>query len=149
MPDCHVCALEAATDSPRALYADEHWRATTATDAPGWVMLLNRRHNPGWLWDLSDAEASSYGTHLRAISQAITAVTGAERVYLIALGENTLHFHCLLIPRFADTPADMRGAGLLGHAAELADPARALEVTARLRERVETSGAGAGAGAAG
>jgi len=125
------------------LYADEHWRATTATDAPGWVMLLNRRHNPGWLWDLTDDEASSYGGHLRAISQAITAVCGAQRVYLIALGENTLHFHCLLIPRFADTPADLRGAGLLGHAADLADPARALEVTAALRSHLATASAGA------
>jgi hypothetical protein len=54
-------------------------------------------------------------------------------VYLIALGENTLHFHCLLIPRFADTPAEMRGAALLGHARDLADAEQALIVTAALR----------------
>jgi diadenosine tetraphosphate (Ap4A) HIT family hydrolase len=141
VPECHVCAIEAADDSQRELYVDEHWRASSATDAPGWVMLLNRRHNPGWLWDLTDDEASSYGLHLRAIAKAITEVCGAERVYLIALGENTLHYHCLLIPRFADTPAEMRGAALLGHAASLANPTRALEVTAELRDHLAAAGA--------
>jgi hypothetical protein len=115
------------------LYTDDDWLAVTATDAPGWVMLLARRHNDGWLWELGDVEAATYGRHLRDISATIRAVTGAERVYLIALGENTLHFHCLLIPRLIDTPADMRGAGLLGHARELADVDQALAVTAELR----------------
>jgi diadenosine tetraphosphate (Ap4A) HIT family hydrolase len=107
--------------------------AVTATDAPGWVMLLARRHSDGWLWDLNECESSSYGRHLRDISATIKQVTGAERVYLIALGENTLHYHCLLIPRYADTPVEMRGAALLGNAGNLADPEGALSVTAALR----------------
>lgn len=108
--------------------------AVTATEAPGWVMLIARRHSGGWLWDLEDAEASTYGMHLRDIAATIKSVIGVERVYLIALGENTLHYHCLLIPRYSYTPPELRGAALLNHAGELADPDRASAMTSQLRE---------------
>jgi diadenosine tetraphosphate (Ap4A) HIT family hydrolase len=120
--------------------------AVTATEAPGWVMLLARRHSDGWLWDLDDQEALTYGLHLRDISATIKDVTGAERVYLIALGENTLHYHCLLIPRFADTPAEMRGAALLGNAGNLADADRTVSVTSVLRESLQARRSTAPAG---
>jgi diadenosine tetraphosphate (Ap4A) HIT family hydrolase len=134
---CHVCILADAPEAPRVLYVDDLWMAVTATDAPGWVMLLARRHSLGWLWEMQDAEAETYGLQLRDISATICAVTRAERVYLMALGENTLHYHCLLIPRFDDTPVDMRGAALLGHASDLADPERAQEITAALRDGLQ------------
>ena len=63
---------------------------------------------------------------LKALSVAIRTAIPAERVYLIGLGENSLHFHCLLMPRTADTPQDWRGPQLLAHGKDLADPEQAL-----------------------
>jgi diadenosine tetraphosphate (Ap4A) HIT family hydrolase len=123
-------------DDSTVLFHDEQWTALAASGVPGWVMLLANRHTDGWLWDLAPAEAASYGPMLKALSVAIRTAMPAERVYLIGLGENSLHFHCLLMPRTAETPQDWRGPQLLAHGKDLADPEQALRVATQLRSAV-------------
>jgi diadenosine tetraphosphate (Ap4A) HIT family hydrolase len=78
-----------------------HWVAIAAGDVPGWLRLQTMRHGE-WLWDMTGDEAAEFGPLAAALSAALRRVTGAARVYLIALGENSLHMHALLIPRYGD-----------------------------------------------
>jgi diadenosine tetraphosphate (Ap4A) HIT family hydrolase len=120
------------------LYVDDLWNARAVAQVPGWVMLATRRHGD-WTWELSDAEAETLGPTLRRLSDAVRAVCGAERVYVIALGENTLHFHLVLLPRSADTPSDLRGTALLDGVAKLADPVEAQKAATALKKALSSS----------
>jgi diadenosine tetraphosphate (Ap4A) HIT family hydrolase len=137
---CHVCQAAGSGDSDTTILDDGTWFAGVAGDVPGWIRLQTRRHGD-WAWDLRPDEASSLGPAIEQLSAALRAVTGAETVYLIALGENSLHFHLLLMARGADVPQESRGPALLGRAPDLADPVEARRIAAEVRERLAAAAA--------
>jgi diadenosine tetraphosphate (Ap4A) HIT family hydrolase len=98
-------------------------------------MLATRRHGE-WTWELSDVEADTLGPIVRRLSKAVRAVCRSERVYVIALGENSLHFHLVLLPRSADTPSELWGAALLSGAANLADLDQARRTAEAIRQHL-------------
>ncbi|WP_326731685.1 hypothetical protein [Streptomyces phaeochromogenes] len=49
-------------------------------------------------------------------------------------GENTLHFHVMLMARGADVPEEWRGGSLLAHHADLVDADEADRVLVTVRE---------------
>jgi diadenosine tetraphosphate (Ap4A) HIT family hydrolase len=132
---CHVCEAARHGDADTVVLDDGTWSAGIAGDVPGWLRLQTARHGE-WAWDLTDLEASTLGPAVARLSAALRAATGAETVYLIALGENSRHFHMLLMARGADTPPESRGPALLGRVAELADPAEARRIAAVVREQL-------------
>jgi len=85
---------------------------------------------------LTSEEATSFGPVLARLSSALRDVCGAETVYTIALGDNSMHFHTLLIPRAADAPPELRGPGLLAKAPELVNHDEAHRIADLLRSRV-------------
>lgn len=133
--DCHVCDGIATASAETELLVDEAWSARAVTDVPGWVMLATRRHGD-WTWGLSDAEAASFGPVLRRLSDAVRKAANAERVYVMALGENSLHYHLVLLPRSADLAPELRGPALLGSSEALADRAEAQRVAAEIRREL-------------
>ena len=95
--DCAICKMAITIPERRVIERGEHWVAH-ATAIPGWIMVATTRHGE-WSWGMTPEEANSMGSMVAKASQAIREVCDAERVYMIGLGENSVHFHFLLIPR--------------------------------------------------
>jgi diadenosine tetraphosphate (Ap4A) HIT family hydrolase len=112
---CFTCEGNARIDelAPRERIAvDDHWRVAHAvgTALPGWLVLLPRRHILA-IADLTDAEAAELGVWQVRLSQALHAVTGCAKTYVVQFAEAPLfrHVHFHLIPRMPNLPADRRG----------------------------------------
>jgi len=83
------------------------------------------------VYALEEEEAASLGRLSRRVMNAQREALGAEHVYAFAIGDQVHHCHLHLVPRFADTPAHLRGTKCFDAAPEehlredvLADAAR-------------------------
>jgi diadenosine tetraphosphate (Ap4A) HIT family hydrolase len=138
--DCTICKMARRIPEERVVERGEHWVAH-ATNIPGWIMIATTRHGE-WSWDMTPEEAETMGTIVAQASRAIRKVCDAERVYMVGLGENSSHFHFLLIPRLTtDTER------LLDHSvhdtlnvlnATMADASEANATAANLRSSFRT-----------
>jgi diadenosine tetraphosphate (Ap4A) HIT family hydrolase len=133
---CGVCNMHASAPSEAVVYADDLWTVTPGYDVPGWVVVMANRHTDDWLWGLSPPEASTMGSLLQRLSAAMKAEADVERIYIMGFGEQWRHFHFMLMSRSSSVGVDLRGAGMLALAPELADPDEALRVGARIRQRL-------------
>jgi diadenosine tetraphosphate (Ap4A) HIT family hydrolase len=135
MNECELCARESSDQEPPGgwVLRTEHWSACIAPgfEVPGWLFLELRRHAEGPM-GMDDAEAAELGPLLSRLTAGIQAATGAEKVYLLALGEMFPHFHVLLMPRMPFAPDDERGPALFLKRPELVDPPGATETAARV-----------------
>jgi histidine triad (HIT) family protein len=77
---------------------------------PGWVVLTTDRHARA-LYDLAPEEAAAVGAAAARIMRAQREALGAEHAYAFAIGDALQHAHVHLVPRYADTPARLRGRG--------------------------------------
>ena len=111
------------------------WSACVAEGyaAPGWLFLQTRRHVEGPM-GMNSEEAGELGLHLTHLTEAIRAVTGAEKVYVLAYGERFPHFHLVLLPRLPFAPPDLMGPGLFTKVDELVDDVEAARVAAAVRD---------------
>lgn len=98
---------------------------------PGWLVLTAERHCRA-LYDLDPAAAAALGPVAQRVMQAQRAVLGAEHVYAFAIGDVLHHFHLHLVPRYAATPAVLRGRGAFDAPASEVRPAAELAEAARL-----------------
>lgn len=137
MSDCQICAREtAATEPPGGwVLRTDLWSACVAEgyEAPGWLFLQTRRHVEGPTGMGSD-EAGELGLNIAHLAGAIEAVTGAEKVYVLAYGERFPHFHMVLLPRMPFAPPELTGPGLFTKADELVDADEAARVAAAVRD---------------
>ena len=133
---CQVCDMRTNADKDAVVYTDELWTVALGWDVPGWYMVMVNRHGGDWLWGLSDTEAAALGPLIRNVGQAAKTEAAAECVYMMGFGEQWQHFHFMLMSRPASTATEFRGAGILAHAAELADRDEAVRVGARVRQRL-------------
>lgn len=144
--DCFACWNHMQGDAlpPRErVYRDDYWRVAHSYSValPGWLVVLPIRHIES-ITELEPEEAAGLGGLLRALSVALTEVTGAVKIYVMQFGEaqghRHLHFH--VVPRMADLPHDRRGPRVFAYllpgeaaAVPAAEMDRiALEVSARL-----------------
>ena len=99
--DCILCAGQAMdhTLMVSEVWSNDLWRLTTVSvgELPGYSYLSPKRHIRD-LTELAGAEAATFGDVLAATSRAIRDATGAELIYLYALGEGVDHFHIHLAP---------------------------------------------------
>lgn len=104
---CAICNLVASSG---ALFESELWQVRTIDPCavPGWVMLVSTRHLPGPA-AFDDREAASFGPTFRHLQRVLLEVTGALRIYSAAMGESSPHFHCHLVPRYAEMPKQAKG----------------------------------------
>jgi diadenosine tetraphosphate (Ap4A) HIT family hydrolase len=112
---CHSCSQEPQFDTlpPRERIAwDDHWRVAHCfgTSLPGWLVLLPRRHVTA-IADLTGSEAAALGSWQVRLSQALQAVTGCAKTYVVQFAEapgfGHVHFH--VIPRAAELPETLLG----------------------------------------
>jgi len=128
--------MRASAPSESVVYADDSWTVTLAYDVPGWVVVMTNRHTDDWSWGLSPLEASTMGPLIQRLSAAMKVEADVERIYTMGFGEQWRHFHFMLMSRSSSVGADLRGAGMLALAPDLADPDEALRLGARVRQRL-------------
>ena len=77
-------------------------------------MVVKTKVHREALWELTPNEAGSLGPTLQAVSRALVAALGAERVWLLMMVDGSLpyHVHMLLLPRYpeGDLPAETAAA---------------------------------------
>ncbi len=100
------------------------------TPVRGWLVLTSERHARAW-YELTADEAAALGPLARAVMQAQRSALGAEHAYAFAIGDVLPHFHLHLVPRFADTPARLRGRAVFDAPPEDARPDDELAAAAR------------------
>lgn len=104
--------------------------ATDPTPLRGWLVLTSERHARGW-YDLGEAELGALGPLAARVMAAQRSALGAEHVYAFAIGDAVKHFHLHLVPRYADTPARLRGRRCFDGRPEDALPDAEVERAAR------------------
>ena len=120
MNACHTCTLTARRDAGAAplwdnIYRTAHWDVVHSfnTSLPGWLVLVARRHMAA-IAELTAAEAAELGDLQRRVSQALHAVTGCAKTYIIQFAEHPdhphVHFH--IVPRMANQPAERRSVNI-------------------------------------
>jgi len=92
------------------------------TPIAGWLVLTSERHARAW-YDLRGEELTALGPAAARAMAAQRDALGAEHVYAFAIGDQLLHFHLHLVPRYADTPQRFRGRGCFEARPEDALPA--------------------------
>ena len=133
--DCHLCDLEAGKGPQGGwVFQDESWSVGIADgmEVPGWLTGQIRRHAVGTA-ALNAAEQASLGPLLGRLTGAITEVTGAEKVYVVAFGEAFPHWHFLLMARTSEVDVAHRGAALMLHRAQYLDQEAAVLAAGQIR----------------
>ena len=99
---------------------------------PGWLVLTSEVHVRAWP-DLPAGPLAALGPLAARVMRAQRDVLGAEHVYAFAIGDVVRHFHLHLVPRYAETPARLRGRGAFDAAAEeMLEPAALAAAAARV-----------------
>ena len=133
---CRICELVDQEGGPTGQWvlSDEQWFAGVLPgyDVPGWLVCGMRRHGEG-PDSMNPEEASSFGIIVQRLSAALRTVTGAERLYLIAFGEEFPHLHFMLVPRPQSEAGAPRGVAYLALREELRDPAAAAAIAAEVQ----------------
>ena len=132
---CVLCDRASGLDAsePGWLLRTEGWGVSThpAMPVPGWVAVQTRRHTDG-LGELNHSEAAELGPLLSRVSEAVTRVTGSQRVYTYSLGEGCPHTHILVGPPSGGLRGTAFIAALLGRDKTLADQATAEQTAIEL-----------------
>jgi histidine triad (HIT) family protein len=113
-PNCRVCAQVYGTiEIPGGyVYAAEgmvgfhHPPLNDDKAYAGYLFIAPLRHARG-LADLDDLEAASLGRAMRVLSKALESI-GATRVYSATIGHRDDHLHVHLVPRWPETPPDVK-----------------------------------------
>ena len=132
---CVLCDRASGLDAsePGWLLRTEGGGVSThpAMPVPGWVAVQTRRHTDG-LGELNHSEAAELGPLLSRVSEAVTRVTGSQRVYTYSLGEGCPHTHILVGPPSGGLRGTAFIAALLGRDQTLADQATAEQTAIEL-----------------
>ncbi len=115
--DCPLCeVVSGKRETPGGVLWREDGFVLHALAGPsplrGWLVLTSERHVRA-VYDLDDAESGALGPLMRRVMRAqreALGPLGCEHVYAFAIGDMVHHCHVHLVPRFADTPAHLRGA---------------------------------------
>ncbi len=125
---CVLCDRAQALDvnNPGWILHTGRWAVSVhpAMAVPGWVAVQTVRHTEG-LADLDAAETAELGPLLSRVCQALTRVTGSQRVYTYSLGEGCAHTHILVGPPTQELRGGAFIAALLSRNDSLVDPVAA------------------------
>jgi diadenosine tetraphosphate (Ap4A) HIT family hydrolase len=140
MPDCELCQrLEDLPD------------AAVIVRTNGWICYVNASfddpacviqaipHVDG-LQSMTDSQGASFGPTVAKVARAMRDALGAERVYLVSMGETHLHLHSLLLARTAADPVDGRGVSRIARylaSRSAPDKDRAEQLATLLREGLD------------
>lgn len=135
-PECVICDLVAG-ENRTTVFEDELWSAGVleGLEVPGWIVLAQRRHAVGPA-SMESQEAASLGPLIQRLAASIERAIPADRVYVVAYGENAPHWHLLLSPRGPDVPLEERHVAMWNHRQKYLDPDRAREVALEVKRHL-------------
>ena len=112
MTDCRICDQNTgkAEVAGGFIFQDDLWMVRHSAPpygVAGWLTVQTRRHCPEPA-DFNAAEVRSFGPMLKTFEGALREISGALRIYTAAMGESSPHFHCHMVPRYAETPGDAK-----------------------------------------
>jgi diadenosine tetraphosphate (Ap4A) HIT family hydrolase len=109
---CKQAMRGAALPVRERIYDDGLWRVAHAFNSslPGWLVLLPWRHVSA-IAELTVDEAAWLGPLLHRLSQALHAVVGCPKTYVMqfAEAEGFSHVHFHVVPRMAGWPREWKG----------------------------------------
>src|SRR5580658_7008575 len=121
--DCNICRKQDGLktgsellDVPRPggyVLEGEHFlveHAPLQSSSAGTVIVEARRHLLDF-GDMEPAESAELGSLLHRLVPAVTAATGVDRAYYLALMERAAHFHLWLVPKKEE--GELRGVAYL------------------------------------
>ncbi len=123
VPGCESCAYTSGErHAPGGrVYENEHWLVEHVGSpwVTGTMVVKTKAHREA-LWELTPDEAGSLGPTLQAVSRALVAALGAERVWLfMAVDAPPYHVHMLLLPRYPEGDLPVETAVALADAQRL------------------------------
>jgi diadenosine tetraphosphate (Ap4A) HIT family hydrolase len=136
--DCHICTTLATGPAESVILDDGAWQVFNVAGVPGWTMMAPHEHLEG-IDGLTDAHAASLGPLARRVGRAVKEVTGAQRVHVVFLGDNALHFHIGFFPRQAGEDGLLSNGPMVAEMQARKDPEAAAPVTAAIREAIIAS----------
>jgi diadenosine tetraphosphate (Ap4A) HIT family hydrolase len=130
-PGCIGCDVRDGRVRPPGgiVHRDRHfvvYGRPESSPVRGYVIASSVRHVRG-LYDLDEAEAAALGPLLVRIQRAQKAALAADHAYAFVLGDVVPHFHAHVVPRFADSPPNLRGGRIFQVTAADARPAEELD----------------------
>lgn len=109
--NCAVCRGNAG--EAEVLFENDLWLIRPGAGVPGWLIVHAQRHVAG-IAHFNDTEAENFGPAFRHFEKLLEEVTGALRIYTCAMGESSPHFHCHLVPRYAEMHDNASGFDVFG-----------------------------------
>ena len=138
---CRGIAGTARISPGPPVFIGDHWQVEHAWPSRlvGWLVIALRRHASA-LHELSAEEFAEFGPLLERTVRALHAAAGPAKEYVACYAEQPgfehVHFH--VVPRAADLPDDLRGAGsfelLCVDGSRAADPQAVRAFCERLRD---------------
>lgn len=133
-PDCIFCNID---ENNHVLTTNEGIVLIDDPVCPGHVLVGGHEHGAG-LSDISGDTAASLMRLANRVAKTIVATTGAEKVYVVAIGDKDKHFHVHLVPKMAGDPNlgphVFGGDGWISFMPNEVDAAAVERMTLRIRE---------------
>lgn len=131
---CEICELLTTTPLGGWVLRADGWSACVfpGREVPGSLVVSLDEHVVG-LVNLPPSAQATFGPVAVRLGNAVQRAIGAERVYVVALGESYPHFHYLLAGRTPDRPERLRAVGFLAATEEMLDPVESERVAGRIR----------------
>ena len=113
---CPYCQLSAAGHAEAVggwIEVGDHYlvqHGEPESSGAGAVKIVARRHFVDFA-DMTEFEATAFGSLVSRLDRAIRQATAAERVHLVSTRDRVAHFHAWLYPRPASSP--LRGTAFL------------------------------------
>ena len=133
--DCHICATLTGGDPDLVIHDDGTWQVFNVAGVPGWAMLAPHEHVEG-VGGLSDSQAQQLGPLLQRIGAAVKSATGAQRVHVVYLGDNGLHFHVGFFPRQEGEKGLLDNAPMIAEVKARQDPVAARPLIEAIRAQL-------------
>jgi diadenosine tetraphosphate (Ap4A) HIT family hydrolase len=145
-PFCLTGGEDPPGDGP-VLWEDDLWyvrHAAAPYGVAGWMTLYTKRHTPSPAY-FAAAEAAAFGGRLSHLERVLEEVTGALRIYTASMNEAYDHFHCHMVPRYAQMPGNVRTWGVFdlqrrSRAGDVTvDPSEVEQISERYRARLAST----------
>ena len=106
---------------------------------PGHVLIGGHEHGAG-LSDISADTAAAIMRLANQVAKIIVASTGAEKVYVAAIGDKDKHFHVHLVPKMQEDPKlgpyIFGSSGWVSFMRDQVDTSQVEEVTKLIRQQI-------------
>jgi diadenosine tetraphosphate (Ap4A) HIT family hydrolase len=137
LPSCELCERVADLSDGAVVARTNGWICYVNASFEDPACVVQAVPHVVGLWSMTDSQSSSFGPTVADVARAMQIAFGAERVYLVSMGEAHAHLHSLLLSRTSVDPIDERGVNRITrylNSKTAPNHDRAERMAARIRE---------------